>query len=72
MERGLEGGISGGTILIAGSFVRCSLLTFPCHLRNLGGRNELAGTSKASGFPIRIALGSTSSFNVELEADPLY
>ena len=57
---------------IAGSFVRCSLLAFPDHFRNFGGRNELAGTSKVSGFPIRITLGSASSFNVELEADPLY
>ena len=72
MARGLEGIVSGGTILIAGSFARCSLLAFPDHLRNFGGRNELAGTSKASGFTTRNTLGSVSSFNVEVEVDPLY
>ena len=59
-------------MLIAGSFARCSLLAFPCHLRNFGGRNELAGASKTSGFPTRITLGSTSSFNVDVDAEPLY
>ena len=59
-------------MLIAGSFARCSLLAFPDHFKNFGGRNELAGASKESGFPTRITLDSPSSFNVELDADPLY
>lgn len=59
-------------MLIADSFARRSLFAFPDHFKNFGERNELAGASKESDFPTRMTLGSTSPFNVELDAGLLY